>query len=410
MMEPGAPPRAKLELLVRHPTDEGFEVREVPSAVAYLQLRPHRIDASSLELAQMASRVDAQVRYILRNKKTDRYILLSEPERFLWEQMNGKTSVQDMATAYVLRYGTFDFDVIPTLIAKLRLAGILELKPASRLREALRNRVNPLARLLEGVLAVLERVHLSSRRVQRLFERAYRWGGRLLFTRAAAIVCGVLSVVGLVAGVSLWPEAAQVAAPLGRQPLLAVLGVKLLFFVTLAAHQIVHGLALVHYGRRVREFGFTLLHGFVPTFYVDVTDIFMASRRARVVTAVTGTLVHLVLGAGCFAVAAQLPHGLPQAFVAASGLIQLQAFVVSLYPFCFVEMDGYHVLVDWLGLPTLKYDAVHFVHDSLWRRVVQRRGLNRRECIWVGYYALSVASVAGFIWFNVWTILHVVFG
>ena len=36
-------------------------------------------------------------------------------------------------------------------------------------------------------------------------------------------------------------------------------------------------LALVHYRRRVREFGFTFLHGFVPTFYVDVTDIFMAA-------------------------------------------------------------------------------------------------------------------------------------
>jgi hypothetical protein len=410
MTEPVASRRAKLELLVRNASDEGFDVREVPSAVAYLQLRPHRSDESSLELAQMASRLDEQVRYVLRNKKTDRYILLSEPERFLWEQMNGATSVQDMATAFVLRYGTFDFDIIPTLIAKLRLAGVLQLKPASRLRQALRDRVHPLARLLEGVLAVLERVKVCNRRVQRPFERAYRWGGWLLFTRVAIVVCALLSVVGLAEGVRLWPEAAQVAAPLARHPILAILGVKLLFFATLAAHQVVHGLALIHYGRRVREFGFTLLHGFVPTFYVDVTDIFMTSRRARVVTAVSGTVVHLVLGSACFAVAAQLPPGLAQAFVAASGLIQLQAFVVSLYPFCFVEMDGYHVLVDWLGLPTLKYEAVRFVHDSLWGRVAQRRGLSRREQIWVGYYALSVVSVIGFIWFNVWTVLHVVFG
>ena len=47
----------------------------------------------------------------------------------------------------------------------------------------------------------------------------------------------------------------------------------------------------------MREFGFTMLHGFIPTFYVDVTDIFMASRRARIVNALAGPLVHLFLGA-----------------------------------------------------------------------------------------------------------------
>ena len=130
----------------------------------------------------------------------------------------------------------------------------------------------------------------------------------------------------------------------------------------MAAHQIVHGLALVHYRRRVREFGFTFLHGFVPTFYVDVTDIFMASRRARVVTAVAGTLVHLVLGSLWFLLAANAPLGsFTQAFAAASGMIQWQALVVALYPFCFIEMDGYHVLVDVLGVPTLKQEASSWV-------------------------------------------------
>ncbi len=145
----------------------------------------------------------------------------------------------------------------------------------------------------------------------------------------------------------------------GGHALEAVLTVKRFFFLTVAAHQIVHGLALVHYRRRVREFGFTFLHGFVPTFYVDVTDIFMTSRRARVVTAVSGTLVHLVLGSLWFLLAAHAPLGsFTQAFAATSGMIQWQAFVVALYPFCFIEMDGYHVLVDVLGVPTLKQEAV----------------------------------------------------
>jgi putative peptide zinc metalloprotease protein len=408
LSDPGAIRRAKIELLVRAADEDGFEVRQVPSALAYLESRPQRLDDTAWELAQLSSRVDRRVTFVLKNKTSDRYILLSEAERFLWDKMDGHTSLQEMATAYVLQFGTFDFDIIPDLIAKLRQTGFLTLRPASRLRRALaRNRRHLGAWALEKMLAALERVTLGSRRVHTMFERIYRAGGWALFTRPAAIMCAVVAILGAIAGSRLWADAAQVAAPLGHHPLVAIIVVKLVFFLTLAGHQVVHGLSLIHHHRRVREFGFTILHGFLPTFYVDVTDIFMASRRARVQTAVSGTLVHLVLGSACFVVAAVLPHGMPQAFAAASGIIQFQAFAVSLYPFCFIEMDGYHVLVDYLGLPTLRHDAAQFMRGAFWRRLVERRPLSRRERIWVGYVALSTVSVGAFILFNVWTLAHI---
>jgi putative peptide zinc metalloprotease protein len=242
--------------------------------------------------------------------------------------------------------------------------------------------------------------------VHPFFERLYRWGGFLLFTRAALLLCLALGMVGVVTGVRLWGEADAVARGLGANPVAALLSVKLLFFATLMLHQLVHALALVHYGRRVREFGFTFLHGFVPTFYVDVTDIFMASRRARIVTAFSGTLVHLVLGALWFLVAIVSPPGFLQAFAATSGMIQWQAFFVALYPCCFIEMDGYHILVDLLGLPTLRHDAVVYVGSLLRGAPVARWG--RQAALWVGYVVLSTISLAAFIGFNIVLIAHAV--
>ena len=399
--------RTKLELLVRNEDNQGFEVREVASGLAYLQLRPQRIEEGTYELAPVASRV-GQLSFVLRNKKTDRYILLSEPERFLWDQMSGDASLQEMATAYVLRYGTFDFDIIPILIAKLRQADLLTFQPASRLRQALGKQRNIVARSLEMLFHGLERVIIASRNVHSTFERMYRWGGWMLFTRVALVACALFGVAGLVAGMSLWDDAGAVATPLGKHPVLAILGVKLGLLLTVAVHQLIHGLALVHYKRRVREFGFTFLHGFIPTFYIDVTDIFMASRRARVITAISGTLVHLVVAAAFFLVAVRLPHGLAQAFLATSALLQLQAFGFALYPFCFIEMDGYHALVDWLGLPTLKHDAVQFVRRRLRKRIGERRRFTREERIWMWYYAISFLSITAFVLFNVWTIVHVI--
>jgi putative peptide zinc metalloprotease protein len=407
MREGAAPRRAKLELLVRKPDadGEGFEVREVGSALAFVRLRPQRVESESYELAEVPSRVSGQPSFILKNRLTERYLLLSEPERFLWEQMDGHTSLQDLATAYVLRYGEFDFEIIPALIRKLQRAQLLVLAPASRLRKALaRNRGRHLAKALESALMILERVNVSSRAVDGFFRGLYRWGGFFFFTPLGVVLCAVLAVGGLAAGVRLWHDAEAVAAGLGKNPLMAILAVKVLFLLTVAAHQLLHGLALVHYGRRVREFGFTFLHGFVPTFYVDITDVFMTSRRARVVTAVSGALVHLVLGALWFIVAVQSSPGFVQAFAAASGMIQWQAFVIALYPFCFIEMDGYHVLVDVLGVPTLKSDATGYV--AALARGRAPAPATREEWLWIGYVVLSVVSIAGFIAFNVWLIVH----
>jgi putative peptide zinc metalloprotease protein len=407
MTEKTVPHRAKLELLVRKTNGDGesFEVKEVRSAVAFVQLRPQRVEPETYELAGVASRVSGQQNYILKNRLTERYLLLSEAERFLWEQMDGHTSLQDLATAYVLRYGEFDFEIIPALIRKLQRAQLLVLIPVSRLRKVLaRNRARRIAKMLESALLVLERVNISSRRVDGFFRGLYRWGGFLLFTRVAAVLCGVLAIAGIVAGVRLWHEAGEVAAGLGAHPVLAILCVKILFLLTVGAHQLVHGLALSHYGRRVREFGFTFLHGFVPTFYVDVTDVFMTSQRARVVTAVSGALVHLVLGSLWFIVALKAPPGFLQSFAAASGMIQWQAFVVASYPFCFIEMDGYHVLVDVLGVPTLKSDAMGYVAALVRGRA--SRPDTREEWLWIAYVVLSVISIIGFIAFNVWLIAH----
>ena len=404
---PQAPRRARLELLVRHEGEtEGFEVREIGSAVAFIRSRPHRVPDGSYELAEVASRVDGHRRFILKNSATDRFLLISEPERFLWEQMDGSRSLQEIATAYVLKYGEFDFDVIPQLIRKLQRAQLLTQTPTSRLRKALARRGGQrMAQMAESALTVLERINISSRNVQDVFRRAYRFGGFCLFTPAAAVLCVALAAFGLLAAIRLWPDAERVVSGFGKSPLMAVLSVKALFLVTVAAHQIVHGLALVHYGRRVREFGFTFLHGFVPTFYVDVTDIFMGTRRARVVTAVSGALVHLVLGSVWLLLALRAtPGSFFQAFAAASGIIQWQAFVVALYPFCFIEMDGYHVLVDVLGIPTLKQDAIQYVGALL--RGAGIRRFTRQEALYVGYVAVSAVSVAAFIAFNVWMIAH----
>jgi len=101
-----------------------------------------------------------------------------------------------------------------------------------------------------------------------------------------------------------------------------------------------------------------------------------------------------------------LSPGLIQGFLVASALLQLQSFFISLYPFCFLEMDGYHILVEWLGIPTLNHDAVRFVRESLWQRLRKLDRLTRRETIYVTYYMLSLVSVASLVVATVWLLVY----
>jgi putative peptide zinc metalloprotease protein len=401
------PKRTRIELLVRAEDGDGFRTRHVQSAFAYLESRPQRIPAEQYELARLPTSIQGTTAYVLKNRRTEDYLMVSEQEKFLWEQMDGRASLQEIGTAYVLRYGAFDFEAIPALIAKLRRAELLTMRPASRLREVLaRNQKNPAARAAEAVLHALEKLTVTSRRSHDAFARLYRYGGFLLFSPVAVIVLAVLVVLASKSAVALWVDSGEVTRGFAGHALAAILLVKLCFWLTVVSHQVVHALACVHYKRRVREFGFTMLHGFIPTFYVDVTDIFMASRRARIVNALSGPLVHLFLGCLYLWTASIPGPGLLKAFLAASGILQMQSFFVSLYPFCFLEMDGYHILVDVIGFPTLNHDSVRFVCESFWSRLVSRAPLSRQEVACVAYFGLSLVSVAGFVLLNVWLLLH----
>ena len=80
MTDTPVPRRAKLELLVRH-DDESFELQEVSSSAAWVQMCPTRVADADFELAGVTSRVSHELSFILKNRKTERFLILSEPER-----------------------------------------------------------------------------------------------------------------------------------------------------------------------------------------------------------------------------------------------------------------------------------------------------------------------------------------
>jgi putative peptide zinc metalloprotease protein len=199
-----------------------------------------------------------------------------------------------------------------------------------------------------------------------------------------------------VALLRLWPQAKEITLALAGMPVLstAVMIATMLFVAV--HHVLVHALACKAYGRKVREIGFFLLQGVLPTFYADVTDIFMSSRRARIIVDLAGPLVEVVFGSFAFIAAYWSPPGVGQSLFFAAGILLWEGALLNLYPFNFLELDGYNILADLLAMPTLRQRAMTLL-PKLPRRLLRGPNLHKAERIQAGYLAICFASVIVYI-------------
>jgi putative peptide zinc metalloprotease protein len=157
-------------------------------------------------------------------------------------------------------------------------------------------------------------------------------------------------------------------------------------------HVLVHALGCKAHGRRVRELGFFLLQGIVPTFYADVTDIFMSSRRARITVDLAGPMVEVVLGSIAILTAQAANAGLGQALLLGVGLALWESALLNLYPFNFLEMDGYNILADLTAMPMLRQQALSLI-PHLYERGFNFKSLARAEWLQLAYLVLCLISV-----------------
>ena len=146
---------------------------------------------------------------------------------------------------------------------------------------------------------------LAFARGRRMRARRHRPAGRACSTAPAAGCCSPGPSRSLLGAGRAWPgsalfgwhlvarRASRSSSPAARTSLGAavLLGLNV---VALACHELGHALATKHAGRRVPAAGFLVYFG-IPSVFVDTTDVWMAGRRARMLTTAAGPAAGLVL-------------------------------------------------------------------------------------------------------------------
>ncbi|PMP83178.1 MAG: cyclic nucleotide-binding protein [Roseiflexus castenholzii] len=324
--------------------------------------RPHAIPDVAADPVSEGN----QTLYIVRSPRGN-YIRLTEAQHEVWRAMDGTRTVSELGLAAFRQHGL----ILPIgeLVAGLKAEGLLFDQPTGVYRainDAItRGTTGAWRRRLR---CILTGATLALPGIDAFYDRVYRWGGRLLFTRVFALLAGMIALIGIITfgmAMSSGSETYEVirlndSVTLG---LAALWAVTLLSFVV---HESAHALAVKHFGRTLTRGGVMLYYG-LPAAFVDTSDIWRSPRRARVMVSAVGPAADLLVGS-LAAIAAYLLPDTPVGAIAYK--LAFTSFVSSVFNLNpLLELDGYYILVDLLRMPDLRRSALAYVRGPLWEKL-----------------------------------------
>src|SRR5260221_4652142 len=330
-----------------------------------------------------------------------RYVRVEPADVGMYELVDGGRTIQEILVAHLERSGSFAIDRLARLTANLRINGFFGEEPPPLyekllLRRALRD---PLTRasLFLRRLVMWDVAHWSN--PSAVVDRVYRLGGWLAFTRAGGMAVVAFGLYGL----WLWfQEVRDPKLQLATIDGSYVLGIAVLLVLqvmSISVHEAGHALAIRHYKRHVRRFGFMIFYLF-PCFYVDSTDMSLGTRGQRIVVSLSGPFAGLTTAAACAVGAAVLPGTLGgELFFKAASIFVFQ-FIFNLLPI--LELDGYYVLIDSLDAPFLRQRSLWFVRTAALRKLRARSKWSREEIGLTTFGLLAIITSLGTLVFSIY--------
>jgi len=198
------------------------------------------------------------------------------------------------------------------------------------------------------------------------FQTAYGHWGRALFSPLSVTFVVLLSFAGLF--VFSYLVGARYGTPLVVAHRLVLGGAVFIAgrFLLVCFHELAHGLALAHYGRRAGPSGFRLLFIF-PYAFVDSSEAYFETRAHRIWISLAGPLSDFTMAALFSIACAVAPRGnVRDVFFQLAFAGYVGAFF-NLNPF--LDRDGYQILVEWRREPGLKQRARQQLRQRLTGRV-----------------------------------------
>ena len=291
-------------------------------------------------------------RWSLKRLEDGQFVQFSDQNAELLELLDGQHSLQELVTEAERRFGDAGTARLAALLTTLGEGGFLA---GSEVADELTEPAPEPRRLLKP----REKAWPGA---GRFFERTYKRGGWLLFTRPVLVLIALLGVFGVAAFVALvvrqYGTPFVVAQKIGIGGLVFLLGRALV----VAVHETAHGLTMTSFGRTPGRAGIKVLLVF-PYAFVDTSDMWFEPRRRRIAVSAAGPLSDFTLG-GVFSLCClAMPAGTTRDIVFQLAFAAYVGCIFNLSPL--LERDGYFILVDALREPGLRNRAREYLRGRL---------------------------------------------
>jgi putative peptide zinc metalloprotease protein len=319
---------------------------------------------------------EGRLRWVLSSDHMPELLRMGEDEAALVQMLDGESSLPELMAEAERRYGDAGVTRLAGLLATLGERGLLEGVEGAAAAHGPSGFLGRLTRPRERSFAG----------AGALFERLYRRGGWVFFTRTGLVVLALIAAAGLVAFTAL--IVGRGGTPFVVANRIGIGGIVFLVgrFLVVVIHELAHGLAMASFGRRVPRAGIKAIMG-IPFAFVDTTAAWFEPRRRRIAISAAGPASDLVVGGIAALVALALEAGNLRDIVYQVALAAYVGAFYNLNPM--LDRDGYHMLVDHLGEPGLRKRA---------RERMARRLAGQRPAAGDTSRAIAVYGVASLVW------------
>lgn len=294
---------------------------------------------------------DGQELTILKNPDNGNYFKLSAEGAFVWQQLNGKHTMQDITLDLAQHYNVFAPDIVAALISKLTKSGFisnLDIPDDTKLS------ASPLwVRAIIKIRRLLE-ARVTFGDADRWITRQYDQYVRYLFTAPGQIILALLAVLGCVSFVVNTSPVLTFFSD-KHASLFLILALIPLSMVEAILHELGHAFAVKAFGREVHYIGVGW-YWFGPIAFTDTSDMWLSARKPRMLVNLAGVYVDILVASVCALFIMLIPNPYLQSVLWLFALYTYIGGFRMLSPL--QEMDGYYVLMDWVEKNRLRQAAV----------------------------------------------------
>ncbi len=301
---------------------------------------------------------DGQKTVILKNRLTGQYFKLSTEGWFIWQQLDGQKTMQEITMHLADQFNLFAPNIVAALLYKLAKNGFIENVEVTQQSKDEKQSfwvkcMMKAKRILEAKIAIGD--------TETWLTPFYNKFAYLFFTRLGKIIFFLLVFLGLIAFGFATPKVLH-SFKSTHDTLLMIILIFPFMLLSVVLHELGHALATKSYGFEVHYMGVGW-YWLGPVAFTDTSDMWLGARGPRIFVNLAGIFTDF-LTAGISALLI---------FVISNTYIQCFLWLFALYTYISAfrmlsplqDLDGYYVLMDLFEKPHLRRSAVMWLIQDL---------------------------------------------